>query len=685
MAQRRDSNLVKVRRGGEIISVDPNTVNITRGSVPSIDDPLDDASPDDIFDDVANILPAGTDLLGYWPLEEGQGSITEGLGTLGVGGTLINTTWENSLEVENSSNSVGFNGVDSRIDLNGSVDITSLAFSISLWANIDSFGIQDGRFISKATGVNDQDHYWMISTILNGGTHRLRFRLKAGGTTTTLIADSGDLIIGEWNHIAAIYDGNSMSLYLNGVSIASIPKSGVISSSTSVPVSIGNQPPGAGLRPFHGKIDEVRLYERAITLAEIGSLAQLTPPPPPPPPRPNLKTTGPIGTLTPAATLYPNAVSYTGNHLGEFIIDDYAVIEYGTTFSDFYHSVVRIHTRYPVNLNNFRLTGNISNPYEGPDYGLIINDITQVGPQIPATPTIEKGEIQGFKVAGVKGNNFNIHDCNIFNMYGDGIILDVFSNNSPPVANSTTILRNWIHHLGFNPVIPFAGGIGGQNAIIIHEGNDVLIKHNFIETPHPNSLEYQQESAGPGFMPWSNGTAIYIPPTAYLPEPRVIDIVIDYNWINALTWFDITGWASYNQPIVTIKDNKLFRGYEGQPWNWGIQGIPTLDNNTWNTDSTTSFGVIDFVTPIPSPGWYPEGAPLPPITPTNLVATPGDNQVYLTWDSNTQIGFAGFNVYRSIIQGSNYTLLNSVSVNNYTDNSAVNNTTYYYVVTSLTE
>ena len=43
--------------------------------------------------------------------------------------------------------------------------------------------------------------------------------------------------------------------------------------------AIGNQPPGAGQTPFDGLIDDVQLYRRALTPAEVQTLASGVPPP----------------------------------------------------------------------------------------------------------------------------------------------------------------------------------------------------------------------------------------------------------------------------------------------------------------------------------------------------------------------------------------------------------------------
>jgi len=71
----------------------------------------------------------------------------------------------------------------------------------------------------------------------------------------------------------------------------------------------------------------------------------------------------------------------------------------------------------------------------------------------------------------------------------------------------------------------------------------------------------------------------------------------------------------------------------------------------------------------------------PPATPTGLSATPGNNQVVLSW--NTSSGATSYNVKRSTTSGSGYGVVGSPGTNGFTDTTAVNGTTYYYVVAAV--
>ncbi|MCE9611135.1 MAG: DUF6288 domain-containing protein [Chthoniobacter sp.] len=71
---------------------------------------------------------------------------------------------------------------------------------------------------------------------------------------------------------------------------------------------------------------------------------------------------------------------------------------------------------------------------------------------------------------------------------------------------------------------------------------------------------------------------------------------------------------------------------------------------------------------------------LPP-APTNLLAAPGNNTIALSWTASA--GAASYYVKRSLTNGGPYTVIGNPSISNYTDLTAANGTTYYYVVSAI--
>src|SRR6185503_2964227 len=86
-----------------------------------------------------------------------------------------------------------------------------------------------------------------------------------GATTVTVSGDTA-LTRNAWTHLAATYDGSSLRLYVNGVQVASVSRSNSLATSTS-PLEIG----GGALfgQYFAGRIDEVRIYDVALTAAQV--------------------------------------------------------------------------------------------------------------------------------------------------------------------------------------------------------------------------------------------------------------------------------------------------------------------------------------------------------------------------------------------------------------------------------
>jgi len=207
-------------------------------------------------------------LRNHWALDSSSGSVAYD-STGSQPGTLVDgPVWQPA--AGRIQGALEFDGVDDFVSL-GTMDIPAgTGLTISLWMKADDFDVPDARLISKSTGLLAADHYWMVSTI---NSTALRFRLKAGGATTTLATTTGKIGPGKWYHVAVTYDGANMRIYKDGVEVASTAKTGTPDVNASVGAAIGNQPAGAGSAPFDGLIDDVRIYNRALTPVEISAMA----------------------------------------------------------------------------------------------------------------------------------------------------------------------------------------------------------------------------------------------------------------------------------------------------------------------------------------------------------------------------------------------------------------------------
>ena len=94
----------------------------------------------------------------------------------------------------------------------------------------------------------------------------VQWRTRIGGTNPRICG--GVLTPGVWHHIAGTYDGNEVVLYVDGLEVASAPRSGQIATNNSA-LNLGNR--ANADRAFDGSIDEVRIWDRALTASEIAA------------------------------------------------------------------------------------------------------------------------------------------------------------------------------------------------------------------------------------------------------------------------------------------------------------------------------------------------------------------------------------------------------------------------------
>jgi hypothetical protein len=173
-------------------------------------------------------------------------------------GTNDNATFNSSAKIDGAYD---FDGISNNIDL-GTFDIEGDGLTISIWFNADSFSenticTSGLRLISKATGPESNNHFWMIAPADNGDMYR--YRLKTDNTeVSNLIVSTGGLNPSTWYNVVATYDESYMRVYQNGVELGNKVQTGALSTNSSVPVWIASNPPN-DYRAFDGVIDEVQI------------------------------------------------------------------------------------------------------------------------------------------------------------------------------------------------------------------------------------------------------------------------------------------------------------------------------------------------------------------------------------------------------------------------------------------
>ena len=92
----------------------------------------------------------------------------------------------------------------------------------------------------------------------------------AAGTTITTVG--GEIRLGVWNHVACTYDGGRVRLFVDGSAAISSPATGAIAAGAAI-MSIGEDSP-SGADQLLGEIDDLRLFTRALSTAEISDDAR---------------------------------------------------------------------------------------------------------------------------------------------------------------------------------------------------------------------------------------------------------------------------------------------------------------------------------------------------------------------------------------------------------------------------
>ena len=224
------------------------------------------------------------ELILAFSFDEPSGSTVTDSSGKGNTGTISNAT----RTLGKYGNALSFNGTNALVNV---VDSTSLhltnAMTLEAWVNPTTASPVWRDVIYKG-----DDSYYLEGTSMNGGS-------PAGGTVGSAnpVYGTSPLPINTWSHLALTYDGTALRLYVNGTLAGSLSYTGGLTTSAN-PLQIGGDSIYGQF--FSGLIDEVRVYNIALTPAQIQS-----------------DMNSPIGGAYPVASLNPASLNFgnvtTGN------------------------------------------------------------------------------------------------------------------------------------------------------------------------------------------------------------------------------------------------------------------------------------------------------------------------------------------------------------------------------------
>lgn len=151
--------------------------------------------------------------------------------------------------------------------------------TVAAWINATSLG--HGRPIAQKRSPDDFGGFTLETTDApNGPANGLRWVIWIDEMPQVLETPANVLKTGVWQHVAATFDGATMTIVVDGVERARMAASGLMDD-VSDDLVFGRSTVTPGL-VWHGRIDELEFYKRALTTAEIYTLYQRDAPPPDP-------------------------------------------------------------------------------------------------------------------------------------------------------------------------------------------------------------------------------------------------------------------------------------------------------------------------------------------------------------------------------------------------------------------
>lgn len=212
-----------------------------------------------------------TGLVAYWPFS-GNANDASDNGNNGIVSEAALTTDR----FGNANSAYNFDGIDDyiRVQNSSSLDITG-SITISMWIWFDTAAVPAGSKLLYKAAPGGPDGYEISdfsasAQYASTDIYKPSFAIGTGAFHGLETPDYFQKRV--WTHFTGVYDGSKISIYVNGVLVKESNLSGAIVS-TSRDLYIGNHDITVANQPFKGKLDDIRIYNRALSLAEIQLLA----------------------------------------------------------------------------------------------------------------------------------------------------------------------------------------------------------------------------------------------------------------------------------------------------------------------------------------------------------------------------------------------------------------------------
>jgi len=211
----------------------------------------------------------GSGPAGYWTFDTATISGTQ---VQDSSGNAYNGTLSNASSITGRTNqALSFSGTGSYVSVpDNAVFQLTHDLSISVWVKSTN-STQLQNFVGKYNDTGAESGYLLqlssagVLTVQIGGNN------LASGTKS--VADTTHINDGNWHHIAVVIPmGQNVKIYVDGT-LSSTTNQVPTSSGDGSTVYLGTSPNEYYGSPFTGSLDEVRIYNRALTVSDVSSLA----------------------------------------------------------------------------------------------------------------------------------------------------------------------------------------------------------------------------------------------------------------------------------------------------------------------------------------------------------------------------------------------------------------------------
>jgi hypothetical protein len=213
--------------------------------------------------------PGSGDVLrpvGHWKLDEGSGSVAADSSDYGQNGSLLNgVTWGSDAT---RATFAQFDGVDDRISTTFRYALSSSDdFTWAWWAKQTSESSTGAIMVGNRYPEGSPNERYEFIKLM---AHEAQFAdAEVAGSIEKY--NYADLPADEWHHYAMVKSGTSYQWYIDGIPEGN-PLVFNYEESSSIPFLIGGDDDGSGTKVnehFEGGIDDVVLYQRALTASEL--------------------------------------------------------------------------------------------------------------------------------------------------------------------------------------------------------------------------------------------------------------------------------------------------------------------------------------------------------------------------------------------------------------------------------